>query len=205
MAEKPITNPGNTARYVAGRMIPPGETRLIPEHELPPHLKDGGDLDATAPDSGAGTAGFQMHQEPPPPAGEEHPAAAATTGTAAPAGAILSANEPAAKPADDAPDLHSERGAQAASGPAVQELLERTVPEIREALTQLSVDEIDDVEQLEEAAEKLRKGVLEALSEERSSARRATRRVRRAHHATRAAGTPRSGSRAGDGRRDAEA
>jgi hypothetical protein len=118
MAEKPITNPGNTSRYVAGRLIAPGETRLIPQDELPPNLHEGGILDQNEPESAE--VGGEEQQNP-----------------------------------------------STDQDKALKELLEQTVPSISEALPKLSAEDLDRLEQLEEAAEKPRKGVLEAVAEER--------------------------------------
>lgn len=47
----PITNPGDSPVFVGGKMIPPGETRVFTEAELPPEYK------APAPVAAAQAAG----------------------------------------------------------------------------------------------------------------------------------------------------
>ena len=51
MADIPVINRGRTSRFVAGRLVPPGETRILPEEAVPADLRPGrGTPSEPAPD-----------------------------------------------------------------------------------------------------------------------------------------------------------
>ncbi|MFP4615576.1 MAG: hypothetical protein ACLFRB_06840 [Thiohalorhabdus sp.] len=50
MADIPVHNPGKNPKHVRGYVIEPGETRILPEHMVPPRLRPGGRKPAPAPE-----------------------------------------------------------------------------------------------------------------------------------------------------------
>lgn len=49
MDDIPVFNNTNTALWVGGQMVPPGETRLLPAHHVPAHLHPAAPSAAPAP------------------------------------------------------------------------------------------------------------------------------------------------------------
>lgn len=110
----PIKNHGKTDRYVGGKLITPGETRLVAAHLVPTNLR----------------------------------------------------NEDG-QPVKQGADSGTDDKTQSPEDLAIAELRECKVSEITEALPNLSDEDLDRLYAAEEADEKPRKGVLEAIEAER--------------------------------------
>lgn len=108
MSDIPVKNNTKNPWHVGGFMIPPGETRHLPEHHVPPHLR------------------AQPVEAPP-----------------------------------EAEDEDTERRQ------AAEAVLAHKIPEIVKLLPTMSGEELALLEAQENSSEKPRKGLLEAIAEER--------------------------------------
>ena len=156
-----VRNPGSTTMFVAGYMIPAGETRLLPAHLVPAHLRDAPPepepapvvdllvelLAGTVKDVAAALPGLDVDQL------TELEALEALR--EAPRKGVLAA-------------IAEELLKRAAAPPVnpLAQLLAGTVDAVTEALPSLDGEQLTELEALEALREAPRKGVLAAIAEE---------------------------------------